>query len=312
MAKAPTKSTAPSDLGFGHKYDAAQGRLINKDGSFNIRRQGLSVRNIYQSLILMTSLKFYTWTILFFVLINAVFALLFLMLGMDGLSGIPQGNMLTDFLYCLFFSIQTFTTVGYGAISPVGLMSNFLSAVCAATGLMSLALITGLFFARFSRPRSHIKFSSIGLITPYQDGLSFQCRIVNARSHKIVNLNANLTLSWFDDNDIQGRKRRFYRMPLERSEVVLFPLNWTLVHPITEDSPLYNKTHQELKEMQVEVIVMLSGFDESYNETIYSNTSYIWSDIEHGQKFIPMYRTDEMGNTLLLLDCLDKTEKLDD
>ncbi|MEL6926885.1 MAG: ion channel, partial [Bacteroidota bacterium] len=156
-----------NDLGFGTRIARSGDRLIKKDGSFNIVRDGNVGWNTYQLLIKLSSGRFAIVATLFFVGINAFFALLFLLVGIEQLVGVPEGNWLSDFLYAFFFSVQTFTTVGYGAIHPMGIAANIVATVCAGVGLISFALITGIFFARFSRPRSHISFSQQALISPY-------------------------------------------------------------------------------------------------------------------------------------------------
>lgn len=293
------------DLGFGSKITMSGDRLIQQDGSFNIVRKGHNGRNTYQSLIEMSAGRFALFTILIFVGINVFFACLFLMVGIDQLDGVPEGSLLDNFLYAFFFSIQTFTTVGYGSISPVGISANFIAALCAMLGLITFALITGLFFARFSRPRSHITFSKKAIIAPYQDGLSFQFRIVNSRSHKIINLSARVVVTWLEKKE-DGFKRRFQALTLERDQIVLFPLNWTIVHPIDEKSPFHNKDLETMRRLQFEILVMISGFDESYNQYIHDNTSFTCANLKTGVRFKPMYTSSDEDVTYLYLDDLDE------
>lgn len=295
------------DLGFGTKITKSGDRLIRHDGSFNIIRKGKVAWDAYQMFIEMSMRRFTVICLSAFILINAFFAILFLLAGIDQLNGIPEGSIGSDFLHALFFSIQTFTTVGYGNINPEGVSANIIASLCAFVGLLTFAIITGLFFARFSRPRSHIAFSKKAILTPHGDLMSFQCRMVNKRNHKITNLNAQLAMTWLEETETETR--RFYAsLPLERKTIVLFPLNWTLVHPITESSPLYGKSLNDLKRLQAEFLVMTTGFDESYNQVIHSNTSYICSELATNVRFKLMYTssTDEDEITILNLDDLDE------
>lgn len=303
------KKKSNIDVGFGTKIGKSGDRLIRRDGSFNILRKGKSTRDAYQILTKMPDGQFIFTTLLFFVLINSFFAILFLLIGIEQLNGVPQGSFISNFLYAFFFSVQTFTTVGYGGINPVGISANFVASLCASVGLVAFALITGLFFARFSRPRSHISFSNQALLTPLNGKRTFQCRIVNTRDHKIMHVAVQITMTWIEEEN--GKfTRRYQGLKLERKSIVLFPLNWTLVHHIDEDSPIYQLSLQDLKKMHAEFMVMVSGFDESYNQSIHTNTSYICGDIAENVKFKPMYYTTGESATLLHLDELSSTEKI--
>ena len=309
--KQPFKNTSFNDLGFGTKITAAGERLIHKDGSFNIIRTGRKSWTPYQVLLGMTSTKFTLFSSTFFILINGVFASLFMLIGIEQLNGVPKGNFINDFLYAFFFSVQTFTTVGYGGINPVGISANFVASLCASIGLIAFALITGLFFARFSKPRSHIAFSKKAILTVYKEGFRcFQFRIVNTRSHKIIDLEATVIFTWLETAGNE-MKRHYANLKLERNKVFLFPLNWTIVHPMTKESPLFGKTVAEIAKIHGEFMVMLKGFDESYNQLIHTNTSYIAKDMETDVKFHPMYTSSANRPTVLHLDCIDKLVSLE-
>lgn len=304
--KKTLQNTSFSDLGFGAKITKAGERLINKDGSFNIIRKGKKSWTPYQFLIGMSATKFALFSLIFFILVNSFFAGLFIFVGIEQLNGVPKGNFINNFLYAFFFSVQTFTTVGYGGINPVGISANFVASLCATFGLVAFALITGLFFARFSKPRSHMAFSEKALLTRYKENINaFQFRIVNTRSHKIIDLEATVVFTWLEIHD--GKMKRNYAdLALEREKVFLFPLNWTIVHPITTDSPLYQKTLEDITAMRGEFLVMIKGFDESYNQLIHTNTSYISKDMVTGKKFHPMYTSFENSPTILNLDCINR------
>ncbi len=305
------KKKSSNDLGFGSKITAAGERLINKDGSFNIIRKGRKISTLYQVLLEMSSTRFTLFSLVFFISTNTIFATLFMLIGVEQLHGVPKGNFISDFLYAFFFSVQTFTTVGYGGINPIGISANFVASLCASIGLIAFALITGLFFARFSKPRSHIAFSKKALLTAYKEGLRcFQFRIVNTRPHKIINLEASVIFTWLEEKE-QEVSRHYANLKLERKRVFLFPLNWTIVHPITKKSPLFEKSLTEIEAMHGEFMIMLKGFDESYNQLIHTNTSYIAKDMEADVKFYPMYTSSPDSPTVLHLDCIDKLLPID-
>jgi inward rectifier potassium channel len=304
------KTPRNQDLGLGNKLGKSGDRLIQQDGSFNIIRKGNKGWNAYQALVGMSNNAFILSSILFFIGINALFALLFLYVGVEQLNGVPRdGGKFEEFLYTFFLSVQTFTTVGYGVISPEGISANLIASLCALIGLVSFALVTGLFFARFSRPRSYITFSELAILTPYQDCMSLQCRIVNPRNHKIIDLHAQMTMTWIVEKNGKTQ-RRYEKLNLERDNAFLFPLNWTLVHPINKNSPLFNKTLQDIQAIHAEFLVIVSGHDESYNQKIHANSSYICNEIQEGVKFKMMYASENGKTTELYLDELSSVEEI--
>lgn len=294
-----------SDLGFGNKIPTNAGRLIRPDGSFNVRRLGSRAYTPYQSLVEMSWTSFLLLVFVFYVAVNAVFALGFCLLGLEQLAGIEADTFLEGFLQAFFFSVQTFTTVGYGTISPVSIGANLLASVVALVGLISLALATGLFFARFSKPRARIIFSRHLLYAPYRDsGLdSLQFRIANLRDNRIIKLRAEVAMSWLDE--AQGeRQRRFAALKLERSTVTLFPLNWTIVHVIDEDSPLYGWTREQMLARELELLTLIEGFDETYAQLVYVNRSYTCAELVWRARFRLMYQA-KGGMTVIDLDQID-------
>lgn len=295
-----------NDLGFGNKLNAPGDRLLNQDGSFNVVRKGRWTWNPYQSLVEMAWGKFISLVFLFYIVVNFLFAVLFYLAGAEQYNGLSDASDMVKFTDLFFFSAQTLTTVGYGHISPRGIWSSSLASLEALLGLMSFALVTGLLFARFSRPKARILFSKKAVISPFKDGYAFMFRIANMRNNSIINLEAKVTMAWLEEH--HGHfTRKFYTLPLDRSSVNLFPLNWTLVHPIDESSPLYGKIGEELEKMQPEFIILISGYDETFAQSVYSKTSYRYPDLICGGKFKPMYY-EEDGHTVLQLDQIDDIE----
>ena len=300
-----TTNGQENDLGFGTKITSDGGRLINRDGSFNVLRTGVHQWTPYQWLVEMSWLSFFGLIFAFYCISNAVFALLYLAVGIENLSGVEPGSFLENFSAAFFFSIQTFTTVGYGAISPISVGTNIIAATGALVGLMAFALATGLFFARFAKPKAQIVFSEHALITPYQGITSFQFRIANIRNNRIINLQARVSMSWLEE-DKGALHRRYAFLPLERDTVFLFPLNWTIVHPIDENSPLYQKSVEELKKMHAEFIILIQGYDETFAQNVHTTSSYTCDELLTDVRFTRMYHS-EKGRTILELDKIDVT-----
>ncbi len=291
------------DSGFGQKFIGGA-KLIDSNGSFNIVKKGVVKYTIYEYLLNCTWSKFFLWTFLGFLSVNAVFAILYYANGVENINLKLQVGNMEAYLYCLYFSVQTFTSVGYGYLSPLDHFSNILSSINAFAGLLGFALATGLLFARFSRARVNILFSKNILLTPFQDKKSIQWRIINENSNTLMDVKASATLSWVENIDGVMR-RKFHRLPLELDFIYMFPLNWTLVHKITEDSPLHNKTLEELMHNKSEILVNIKGYDDTYGQFIYKNHSYTFDHLIENASFVPMYENED-NHTVLHIDKLDK------
>ncbi len=308
--KAP-RSSLDNDVGFGTRITQSTQRFINKDGSFNIIRSGKKETSHYEYMVEMSWRRFFVVVTLFYIIVNAIFAVLHVIIGVEHLSGVQSSSFLEDFLHAFFFSVQTFTTVGYGAISPQGAGANILATLCALVGLMSFALATGLFFARFSKPVSHILYSKNALISPYQNGKALVFRIVNIRDNRIINLEATFVMTWIDTDENGEQHRRYKQLQIERDQIVFLPLNWTIVHPINEESPLFGKTQNLVNDLKAEFLVMIKGFDETFNQVIFSNSSYTCNELVWDAKFDMMYENDDKKGMVLHLEDIDNYTKLD-
>lgn len=296
--KKAQKAFIENDLGLGDKVARKPGtRLINNDGTFNVVRRGRSIFAPYQNLVEMGWGRFLLLTVLAYILINVVFAIVFLLIGTDSLSNIsPTDPFWYRFLGAFFFSVQTFTTVGYGSLAPIGIAANAAASFVALFGWIALAIVTGLFYARFARPSRLIVFSEKAIISPYQEKhKSLQFRIANQRDTHLINIHARVVLTWLD-----GDRRRFAPLELERDYVPLFPLNWTIVHPITKDSPIYGWTKDDYCRHRSELLIMVEGYDEVFAQAIHINNSYLYDEIVWNARFQPMYFEREMTTELHL------------
>lgn len=279
------------DIGFGTKITAHDTRLVNRDGNFNVKRinQPLDAwLNIYNNLIVMPWRKFGLLILAFFLIINFSFAVIYYYLGTEHLLGVVANNESDKFWETFFFSAQTLTTVGYGRISPLGFWTSFVAAIESLIGLLSFALATGLLYGKFSRPVAHIAYSSQALISPYLEAQAFMFRIINERSHQLIEVSAEAVLSRLEKDKNGQLSRKYYSLKLERSKVNFFPSNWTIVHAITEDSPLFGQTDQDLEDNETEIMILIKGFDDSFAQTVHSRYSYIASEIIWNAKFVPM------------------------
>ena len=292
------------DLGFGAVVAReSHERLLNPDGSFNVARRGLSFwasLNPYHTLLTMSWPKFLGFVALLYTGTNIVFAIAFLLCGPGALNSSSDVGLGSHFLRAFFFSVDTLATVGYGNISPSGVAAHTIVAVEAFVGLLGVALITGLVFARFSRPTAQIIFSRTAVIAPYRGTTAFMFRLANARSNQIVELGCKVLFARFEDENGQSI-RRFYPLELERERVVFFPLSWTVVHPIDEGSPLYGLTDEDLRCGGAEFLILLTGMDETFSQTVHARSSYAAADLVWNARFANVFNR-RTGQERLTID----------
>jgi inward rectifier potassium channel len=276
------------DLGFGSRVtEQSRLRLLNRDGTFNVERTGLSFLEsleLYHSLLTMPWWRFYLVTFAAYVAINVAFAALFLALGDGALGGIQETTIGGRFVDAFFFSVQTFTTVGYGHIFPNGNGANFLVVINAFVGSLSFALATGLLFARFSRPTARIGFSRNAIIAPYRGITAFEFRIANQRRSQLIDVEARVLLV-LNESTNGTTKRRFHALALERDRVAFFPLTWTIVHPIDESSPLFGMSFDDLCASNAEFTVLLTATDDVFSQMVHARTSYNGDEVVFGARF---------------------------
>jgi inward rectifier potassium channel len=304
------ESNSSDDLGLGSKV--ATDRSMHKDGSFNLQRVGepkIRLYEIYHELITMSWIKFFVVITSLYFIANLIFAVVYYLIGVEHLTGIDvSADNLHKFLEAFFFSSQTLTTVGFGRIAPMGVLTSSVTAVESMLGVLVFAIATGVLYGRFSRPKAKLLYSSQSVIAPYKDSNGLMFRIANLRHSQLIELEVIVTLAYFE----KGSKiRSFKRLDLERDKVSLLPTSWTIVHPIVEGSPLYGNSIEEIKEMKGELIVLLKAFDDTFSQTIYSRTSYHANEIIWGGKFLPMFSIAQDGHTVFDLRMIDTMEKLE-
>src|SRR6185312_2063466 len=285
------------DLGFGSVVSQQRNlRLLNRDGTFNVkRRQSLTDRFAsYYALLTMTWPRFIGLVVAVYVAVNGLFAVLYLICGDKALQTTGGQEIPSPFLKAFFFSIETFSTIGYGNIVPVSLAANAIVCVEAVTALLGFALATGLIFARFSRPTAKIVFSEPAVVAPYNGMAAFEFRIINARNNQLIEVGARVLMSKFEHVD-GNRIRKYYALSLEREKVVFFPLSWTIVHPIDDKSPMRGLTRQELIASDTEFLILLTGIDETFSQTVHARSSYRAEEVVWGAKFANMYLQNEHG-----------------
>jgi inward rectifier potassium channel len=291
------------DLGFGSVVAReSRQRLLNRDGSFSVERTGLgfwAAISPYHALLTMSWVRFLGLAAAFYLTANAVFAWGYVLCGPEALQGMQDPQIQSLYLRAYFFSVQTLATIGYGHVAPSGLEANLLVTIESLVGLLGFALVTGMLFARFSRPTAKIVFSNVAVIAPYRGITAFEFRIANQHNNQIIELEAKVLYSRMESSG--GRKvRRFYELNLERRRVTFFPLSWTVVHPIDGTSPLRGVTDLQLEESDAEFLILLTGIDETFSQTVHARSSYKPHEIVWNARFADIFRRMEKEGTLTI------------
>lgn len=283
------------ELGFGRNATIS-GRMMNPDGSFNVERQRITLwDNTYYYLISMPGWKFFLIVLASFVVMNTLFASIYLALGIQHLNGVPPGSFGHNFMWAYFFSSQTLTTVGYGHVSPGNLITNIVASFESFLGLLTFALISGLLYGRFSRPKARIVFSEQMLVAPYRDGFGLMFRMGNARKSELIETEAQLILMVNQRDEAGEISRRFYALTLEIKKVSFFSLSWTIVHPLDEQSPLAGFSQQDFLDANVEILVLVKGTDETNHQLAHARRSYFGDEIVWNARFRPVIARNRKG-----------------
>ncbi len=299
------------DPGLGKSSNRYAKRFINPDGSFNIKHlnRPSSLSESYDYLINISWSKFFLWVLFGYVLINSIFAIVYIILGISDIVE-PTGNVFKDFLNAFFFSAQTITTVGYGAMAPKGLLFGLISSFEALIGLLSFSFITGLLYGRFSKPRSNIQFSSSIVLRKHNQVDSIMFRLMSRSAHVMIRpkIEATLALSQEDQN---GKYiNNFFNLKLERNTITYLPTTWTVVHPINDASPLKEFDRDALKKLNGEVVLLVSYYDESFAQEVHQVHSYVLKNLKIDEAFTRAFYYDEDGTTVLDYNKLDKTHTI--
>jgi len=300
------------DLGFGSVVSGqSRERLLNADGTFNVRRTGLSFLtslNLYHVLLSMKWSTFLLLVLLLYFVSNIAFGVMYASFGASALVDTSADPMANIFVRGFFFSVQTFATIGYGTIHPSGIVPNLLVTIESYYSLIANALITGVVFARFARPTARVIFSDVAVIAPYRDIQGLMFRLVNGRNNQLIEVEAKVLFARFVNEN--GRSvRRFDFLELERKKVTFFPLAWTVVHPIDESSPLFGLGGDDYVRTDAEILILLTATDETFAQIVHTRSSYKPHEIRCGHKFVNIYNEVEDGEPISIdIRKLSKTE----
>jgi inward rectifier potassium channel len=242
----------------------------------NVRRAILS--DLYHSLIARPWLNLLGLLVGVYLTVNLVFTGLY-MLGGDCIIGAHR------FIDYYFFSVQTLSTIGYGTMVPGTYYAHAIVTAQAFSGILFIAITTGLVFAKFSRPTARVMWSQKAVIFHRGNRRLLQFRLANERANQIVEARVRVALARNETTEDGERLRRFYDLKLERESSILFVLSWTVIHEIDAHSPLHGASHDDLVKQSAQLICSVVGTDETFSQQVHSRFAYSPEDIVYDQRF---------------------------
>ena len=311
----PPPLTEPADLGFGRVVaQAVRGRFLNRDGKPNSVKYGLGPQRtarLYLAALDASWPAFIGWMMGALLLLNGFFSLAYLALGEGALRGTEALGLVDPFLRAFTFSIGMFTTTGTGVMHAYGPTANWLANLESFVGPITLVIAFGLMIARLTRPRMRLAFSDSAIIAPYEGGRGLMFRIVNLQPGELSDVRVRVNLAWFED--FGGvRERNFHELALERNSVEFFTLHWTIVHPITAESPLAGATPESLAASQAEFLIFIDALEQTFSTRVSARSSYVWDEVRWDVKFASIFANGPEGIIAIDVERLSRTERLED
>jgi inward rectifier potassium channel len=301
------------DLGFGSVVaQSVRGRFLSHEGTPTSRKYGLGAQRlerIYLAALNAPWTAFLGWLVGAVLLLNGVFALAYRALGAGALHGADALGIDDPFLRAFSFSVGVFTTTGTAPVYAVGATAHWLVVLESIVGLLALVTAGGLLIARLTRPRMRLRFSESAIVQPYDGGRGLSFRMVNVQPGELSDVQVRVNLAMF--HQVDGRREReFYQLALERSSVEFFTLHWTVVHPITADSPLAGVTPEIMRAAEAELLILVSAHEETFSTRVTTRASYLWDEIRWDVKWASVFASGPDGVLAIDVDRLDRTERL--
>ena len=265
-------------------------------GPFDLFTTGVSrydLRDPYHLIAVMSWPMFFLCLVVSELAINSTFALLYTIVP-GSIANVPTGSFLDAF----FFSIETLATVGYGTMVPATRYGHIISAVEIICGMVYTAVVTGVIFIRFSKPKAKIVYATRPVVANHHGVPTLMIRVANARTHLLTNACVQLSAVITETTPEGQRFRRAHTLDLAVSNFSLFALTWTLMHKIDERSPLYRHTSESLVRDGVRLILHIEARDPVISSQVHDLTSYAPESIAFGMRYTDAVHQDETGRTV--------------
>jgi inward rectifier potassium channel len=304
------KKTTETELGFGKKNYKDSVRFLNEDGTVNVKRTGFGLSNLdlYHWLTNLSFRKFLLIVLAFYSSVNIIFATIYFTLCHESFGGLETHTGLDRFLDMCYFSAQTITTVGYGHVYPKEHLSSLIASAESLFGLMLFAIVTGVLFGRFSRPKNSLLYSKNILLAPYDEITGLMFRVANIKQYELIENEASVVMTM---KNLMTNKREFFNLALEINKINFLALSWTIVHPVDEKSPLYGLSIADLHERDAEVIILIKGITDTFSQTVYSRNSYKPHQFLDRRKFVPVKQdVNEKGKVIISLEDIHVFEEV--
>lgn len=311
----PERPPEPTDLGLGKVVaNSVRGRFIERDGTPHSHKFGLGAQRaerFYLTALNARWPQFLGWFVGSLLLLNGIFAMAYRSLGEGAIAGGELLEISDPFLLALRFSVGVFTTTGTAPLYAVGETAGWLVIAESVVGLLFVVTAAGLIIARLTRPRMRIQFSESAIVAPYEGGRGLMFRMVNARPGELSDVRVRVSLIWFETVD-GVRERDFRQLELERDRVELFNLHWTVVHPITDKSPLRGFTPEKLREAEAEIVISVSAHEDSFSTQVRQRASYLWDEVKWDVKFASIFTSAPDGIIAIDVERLSRVDYLDE
>lgn len=289
----------------------SQYRVLNRDGTYNIGnpKKKFNIGDFYHSLIVMDHLPFLITLSFSYFVINIIFGSIYFSLGYGAFENIRIDSSYHRFLDCFFFSVQTLATMG-GEIVAHSYLAHAIVTFQTFLGMLMVGIFTGIFFARISKPKNKIIFSNVAIIAKHDLQKQLFFRIANLRMNQIIEAKVSVTLS-MDVTSLEGfRHRHLIDLVLERNQTPVFGVSWTIRHLINDKSPLMGLDLKDLGKANAEIVVIVSGLDNSYGQTINAHYSYIADEIIENAVFEDIIERNTRGQIIVHHDKINKYHKI--
>jgi len=273
--------------------DLTPSRIVQRGAVEGLLRVGLQEqwhRDLYHRLLTLSWPRFMLLSAIVYVIANVIFAALYL-LQPNSIANAAPGSYLDAF----FFSVETFATLGYGVLSPNTVYANVVMTVETLVGIMTVALTTGVLFARVSRPTARVLFSKVAVVNIYNGQPTLMVRMGNERRSQIVQAEVTLTMLRSERTAEGEFMRRFYDLPLARARTPVFAMTYTAMHFIDEQSPLYNIDASGLEAGEIELLVTVNGLDETLGQVVHARASYLPEEVVFGHRYADMFGVTDDG-----------------